>query len=613
MALSTENTLAADSGVKADEIKPANDNEVKTDASAPSEQKKKFDLFGAVAKSGELFFDALKTIVKYLVYGVLWLIAALLRGWARVSRQFKKLFTKVKDMISVPFRRYKKALKMDGAEISRAKDEKGVIGGAAASVKVAGRMLFGKHGIIITAVNWVLPIVSCVFLFNIISYANSQTYALKLTVNGDFIGYINDEATFSSAEKIVQKRINYTGSRTEVITFAPTYEVGSIGYGDTLNSYQTADKMLELMGGDIKSGYGLYIGDAYFGTLEKHDAVDKVLDDLLDQYRTDNPKETVRFDKNITFIEGKYLNDSFVDEDDMISTLTSKKQASTYYTIQSGDSPALISEKVGMTFDELDQLNPGFSTSQKIYTGERVYITQDVPFLSVVITREEHYTETVPFETESVNDSSIFVGDQLTSRTGKNGEAAIVANVSYINGIEVSRDVLSTTITTEPVTQIMLVGTQERPATAGPATTVPEGQFYWPVGGYDGGYITCLYGGYAGHKGLDIQAALNTPIYAAASGTIIDFRADGYNSGMGRYVKIQHDNGLVTIYEHLSAVSSTIYKGKRVTMAEVIGYMGNTGKVIGITGIHLHFEVRYNGVPQNPQNYLPAHKYNLVP
>ncbi|MDE7230232.1 MAG: peptidoglycan DD-metalloendopeptidase family protein [Oscillospiraceae bacterium] len=604
MALSNENTLPAEAQVKADEAKTAAEN-----AAAPAAEKKKIDWFGATAKYGELLFDALKTLAKYFAYGILWLIAAFLRGWARVSKWFKKQFKRVTEVCSMPFKRYKRALKMDGAEISKAKREKGVIGGAAAGVKVAGRVLFGKRGVIISVANWVLPVVSCIFLFNIISYANSQTYALKLTVNGDFIGYISDETIFTSAEKMVQKRINYTGSNTEIIVFEPSYEIGSIGYGDTLNVYQTADKMLELMGGDIKKGYGLYIGDAYFGTLEEHSKVDKVLDDLLDQYRTDNPKESVKFDKEITFIEGKYMNDSFVAENDMISTLTSKKQMATYYTIEKGDSPSLIANKVNMSLDELDRLNPGFSTSAAIYTGDRVYITQDVPFLSVVITREEHYTEAVPYETESVDDPNVFVGDQLTGQTGQDGEAAVVANVSYINGIEVSRTILSTTITTEPVTQIMLVGVTPRPANAGPATTVPEGQFYWPVGGYGGGRISQqpgIHGGYAGHRGIDIASGYGTPIYAAASGTIIDFKNNGaWNGGMGNYIKIRHDNGLVTIYQHLSSVSSTIYKNKRVTMAEFIGYMGATGNV---TGVHLHFEVQYNGVAQDPTKYLPAHR-----
>ena len=607
MEVSNENTLlTADNNIKADLTaeKPA----------APFVEqavsgKKKFDWFGMTANAGELLFDALKTIAKYVAYGFLWLIAAFLRGWERVSKVLRRVFERVVEFVKMPFKRYKRALKIDGAEISGAWRDKGIIGGAAAGAKVTGRILFGKRGIFITVANWVLPVVSCIFLFNIISYANSQTYALKLTVNGDFIGYINDETIFTSAEKMVQKRINYTGSNTEIIVFEPSYEVQSIGYGDTLNIYQTADKMLELMGGDIMKGYGLYIGDVYFGTLEQHDKVDIVLEELLDQYRTDNPKETVKFDKEITFIEGKYMKDSFVDEDDMISTLTSKKQASTYYTIQSGDSPAIIAEKVGMTFDELDVLNPGFSTSPVIYSGERVYITQDVPFLSIVVTREEHYDEVVPFETQSVDDPDVFVGDHLIGQTGKDGNAAVVANVSYINGIEVSRTVLSTTITTQPVTQIVLVGITPRPANAGPATTVPEGQFYWPVGGYGGGHISqlpAIYGGYSGHKGVDIASAYGTPIYAAASGTVIDFKNNNaYNNGLGNYVKIRLDNGLVTIYMHMSAVSSTVYAGKRVTMAEFIGYMGATGNA---TGPHLHFEVQYNGVVQDPMKYLPSHR-----
>ncbi|MDE7230231.1 MAG: peptidoglycan DD-metalloendopeptidase family protein [Oscillospiraceae bacterium] len=615
MALSdNKNTLTADPSDRSDEIKEHTADEMSTpsvgERSVSAADKNRFNWFGTTAKCGELLFDALKTLAKYFAYGILWLIAAFLRGWARVSKQFKKLFKKAAEVVAMPFKRYKMALKMDGAEISKAKREKGALGGAAAGAKVAGRVIFGKRGLIVSIANWVLPVVSCIFLFNIISYANSQTYALKLTVNGDFIGYINDETVFTSAEKMVQKRINYTGSRTEIITFEPSYEVQSIGYGDTLNVYQTADKMLELMGGDIKKGYGLYIGDAYFGTLEEHGKVDRVLENLLDQYRTENPKESVEFEKDITFIDGKYLADSFVDEDNMISTLTSFKQVSTYHTVEASNVPAAVAEEIGMTVDALDELNPGFSEKEAIYAGERVSIIQDVPFLSVKITREEHYNEPVEYDTEYFDDNDRYQGDQKIRTEGKNGEQAVVANVSYVNGIEVSRTILSTVITTEPVTQVVQVGVKERPADAGPERTVPEGQFYWPVGGYNGGLISQMpniHGGLSYHKGLDIAAAYGTPVYAGDSGTVIAFGFSvpaKWNYGMGNYIKIQHDNGLVTIYQHLSAVSSDIHVGKRVTMGEHIGNVGSTGNS---TGNHLHFEVQYNGVVQDPLAYLPEH------
>jgi len=79
-----------------------------------------------------------------------------------------------------------------------------------------------------------------------------------------------------------------------------------------------------------------------------------------------------------------------------------------------------------------------------------------------------------------------------------------------------------------------------------------------------------------------------TPIYAAAGG-IVQSRI-GYSPISGNHVRILHPNGIVTFYGHLSKI--LVSAGQKVSQGQVIGYMGNTGYTIGITGCHLHFEVR---------------------
>lgn len=99
------------------------------------------------------------------------------------------------------------------------------------------------------------------------------------------------------------------------------------------------------------------------------------------------------------------------------------------------------------------------------------------------------------------------------------------------------------------------------------------------------------------HKGLDIANSTGTPIAAAASGTV---KYAKYNSGgYGNLVIIDHGNGIETYYGHNSKLYVT--EGQKVTQGEVICAMGSTGIS---TGPHLHWEVRINGVAQNPQNYI---------
>ncbi len=113
----------------------------------------------------------------------------------------------------------------------------------------------------------------------------------------------------------------------------------------------------------------------------------------------------------------------------------------------------------------------------------------------------------------------------------------------------------------------------------------------------------CFYTQYFGayHFGVDLQHRGGSPNFAAEAGTVI--RADyGWNGGYGNVIEIDHGNGLVTLYAHNKELY--VQKGDTVTRGQAIAFMGNTGRVHGPTGIHLHFEVHVNGVKKNPLVYL---------
>jgi len=147
-------------------------------------------VYDFISKAGELFFSALVKLGTLLVHGILHIIAAILRGFDRIKKYLVRFFKKVWEIISAPFIRYYKAFKVGSAEISRKNREEGRKTSFGAFARFFGKAIFGKRGLAVTLFNYALPIVSCVFLVNIIAYATSMTYALKLTVNGNFVGYI---------------------------------------------------------------------------------------------------------------------------------------------------------------------------------------------------------------------------------------------------------------------------------------------------------------------------------------------------------------------------------------------------------------------------------------
>lgn len=97
--------------------------------------------------------------------------------------------------------------------------------------------------------------------------------------------------------------------------------------------------------------------------------------------------------------------------------------------------------------------------------------------------------------------------------------------------------------------------------------------------------------GLHGKNAVDLAAPIGTPIYAAASGTVLLARM-GWNGAYGNMIIIEHSNGTKTLYSHLFKLNTTM--GRNVVQGEVIGYVGNSGRVRaakGGSGAHLHFEV----------------------
>lgn len=588
----------------------SNQNSTAISEPVPAKSARKNGLYTSISDLGEYFTRVFVTAAKFIGLCFMYLIASIYHGLTYLEKPFERFVSNVANTVTAPFKRHRKARKLGTSEIAKARKEKGTWGAFCARLKVMGRAVMGKRGLLVTAVNWGLPVVSCIFLFNVISYANNQNYALKLTVNGDFVGYINDESAFTEAEKMVQNRINYTGSNTEVISFEPVYEVESVGNGVLLNQYQVADKMLVLLGKEVKEGYGLYLGNSYYGTLSSHDALDQAMRNLLARYSTGEEKEDVQFDRQISYIPGTYLADSFVEEDSIIKQFTSIKKVISYYTIQDGDKLPEVLEKTGMTVEELEALNPEIDDHYKFKEGEKLKITAEQPFLTVMVSREVHYTETFNYETEYVDDDTVYTGNKIKKVNGEDGERAVVAYVTYINGQEINRRIISRTVTKEPVTEVYAVGTKPRQNTTAPGQTIGVGMFLWPVGGKDGGVIEELVwwkGGYPGHRGVDIAAPSGTPVFAAHNGVVVAAVYNGgYNGGRGNYVTIRGDDGYTTYYYHNSEVYA--YAGQRVTAGDRIAAVGQTGDA---WGNHLHFGVSVGDKFLDPCDFLPSHQTRL--
>lgn len=136
---------------------------------------------------------------------------------------------------------------------------------------------------------------------------------------------------------------------------------------------------------------------------------------------------------------------------------------------------------------------------------------------------------------------------------------------------------------------------------SGGEATVGRGGMIWPASGpLTSGYgwrTHPVFGTRRFHSGIDIGAPTGAPVRASATGTVVHAGAKG---GYGNTVIVDHGGGVATLYGHLSSVRTST--GATVGQGQTVGGVGCTGYC---TGPHLHFEVRVNGEPQNPLQWLP--------
>lgn len=561
--------------------------------------KRFFDkLYTRIAFLGMYIWDTFKTFLSYLGNGAVY-VGKLF--W-RVTDEFRHYIGSVLKRLSIfllrPVTAFIRYYESNQKMLKKEKEKNGGKLGAKGTLTFIGRILFGKGGIAVMLFNCVIPVLSVFFLFSVITYANSLNYAVKLNVNGKFLGYIESEQVFLDAQDVLKARVNYLGSGLE-IEAVPSYSIEQIGYTETLTKYQIADLVLQNSGVNLEYGYGFFINDVFYGALMDFSNVKNALETLLADYREEYGTEKVEFVDEIRYDEaGLYLSDSIIDEDWLIDMLTSTKEEPSYYTVEDGDSPSLIADKLDITSEQLEALNPGIGVAE-LHVGDLIKRSSRIPFLSVSVTKTEVYImDNVPYMKDTYQDSDIVQGSSRIIQIGSYGVNEITADVSYVNGEETKRTITNINQLEEPVTEIIAIGSKITSDGSFKGGTAALGKFLWPV---DGGTISQWSkwdGGYSGHNGIDIAGlTYGQPVYAGAAGVVTEA---GFSPGLGNYVSIYHDElGVTSTYAHNSVLYVTT--GQKVAQGECIAGAGSTGIS---TGIHVHFTIQVNGSYVNPKDYL---------
>ena len=528
----------------------------------------------AVIKTVMFIAAELWDMIKAIGSGILWL-------WHELTESFRSR-VKLSNELTRNIRKAKKEGKREYIT---------------ALVTFIGSFFLGENGVIYTAFNYTLPILCFAFLIGVVRFGSGLEYGIAVEYNGHEIGIISAEADFDSAARDVQQRVSYSENE-EALDMSAKLSLRVISDDDKfITSGQLADKMLEASDEDLTEAYGIYIDGSFVGAVANKKAVEEALEDRLLNYEVKGTVRDVSYVNKIEYTKGIYLRNSVKSEDDTIAQLTSAKEKKRVYVAQAGDNIVTVAQKYGMDLDKLNELNPDISTSLK--DGQMINVIQTESFLPIQYIREMDTMSFLEYETIEVETSALNVGMVATLTKGERGVKESKVEITYVDGIEASRKVISNNVTKNPVMEVIGYGTYsampDNPDTCffGQPLT-GTGQMGWPL---DGGYVSDTFISDRNHKGLDIAAPEGTEIYAAEEGEVV---SAGWNSGgYGNVVMIEHPDGYATVYGHMISVYAV--EGQYVQKGQLIGFVGNTGNSFGD---HCHFEVRYQGICYDPASFL---------
>ena len=444
------------------------------------------------------------------------------------------------------------------------------------------------------------PVAGALVLAVTVLVWSNADFCLQLTYRGNELGVIENAAVYDSGATLARERVTNTDNSFSVDA-VPVFSMMVQGRQPALNDAEVCDAILRISGDSIAEATGLYIDGSFVGAMESREELEMLLSSIKDaHYDKEDPDQRAEFLQKVEMKDGLYPIATVLRRETMQGRLTYQTVLERTYMVQEGDTLGAIARKHDLTEEELRAMNPAYADSHKMQVGERLVIERAKPFLQVVMVKTIRYTESIDYNTQTVYREDKPITYSKVTTKGQEGSKDIVAEVTYRNGQETGRRIVSETVTKQPVTKVVEKGTKKTYTSSGTLAEqgdgIATGDMVWPV-------PVChnVYQGYhRGHLAIDISSGpipvLNKPCLAADGGTVV---YAGWYYNYGYYVKIDHGNGLYTTYSHLHSIG--VVKGQMVSRGQEIGRVGNTGYS---TGPHLHFEVIKNGVKVNPLNYV---------
>ncbi len=424
-------------------------------------------------------------------------------------------------------------------------------------------------------------IMAALMIMSFAAFTKAPVFVEGVVLNGKVICQISDqeEANKIIAELLDQKSKSL-GLPNCLSTDLHVAQVVAASHtflsGESLRQALSQDCYFDLI-----NAIALKLDDQTVLYMRNQQEVDAVLHDLTACYQEDG-WETC-FEQQVETITAKASLNQISDYYQAGQILTRGKIISKNYMVKAGDTYSSLADFCGVSLEELVALNPELNL-EKTEVGQNITLDCPGALLNVLSVKTQEETQPIEFAIEEVQDNTLNYGQEKIVQGGINGKKRVLSKIIKCNGVMDRTEVVQETVTVEPQNQIIAIGTlNKNEHLIRPCSGVVTSNF-----GYRWGRL---------HAGTDFGGRTGDPIYAAASGVVI--KVGNFGDGYGKQIMVDHGDGLVTRYAHLSAYSVSL--GQEVSGGAVIGQLGSTGNS---TGPHLHFETIVNGKAQNPLNRL---------
>lgn len=307
-----------------------------------------------------------------------------------------------------------------------------------------------------------------------------------------------------------------------------------------------------------------------------------------EQPGADGLKE-MHFGEKVEISEAYVSKSLITSAEEAADQITKDSQKNEIYEVKSGDTLSTIANSHGLFVKEVLALNSGLSENTMLQIGDEIIITVPQPELTIRTVEQSTYEEAFFGEVEYIYNDSWYTTKSVVLQEEEAGYHEVTAMITKQNGTEQSREIISEVVLKEPVCKKIEVGTQTPPTYIKPLSGGRQ------TSGY-GRRKAPTRGASTNHRAIDWATPTGTAIWASCGGTV---SVAGWQSGYGYVVYINHPDGNQTRYGHLSKI--LVSAGQKVKQGQKIALSGNTGRS---TGPHLHFELRVNGTPVNPYNYI---------